>query len=127
MINLYELEPCQPNMTKPAEGYAEQMRDEALRTLGALTATINSLSGIPGRKAILLISDGISITPGEELFEAAKEICEKSSAAGIDFSSSSRSAGSGARKHNPDGVAPFPEGYDGESLVLDAQQYSVAK
>ena len=126
MIHLYELEPCDKNMTKPIEGYADQLRAQALNTLGALRSTINSLSGIPGRKAILLISDGISITPGEELFEAAKEICEKSPTAGIDFSSSSRSAGSGARKHNT-GVSPFAEGYDSEDLVMDAQNYSVTR
>ena len=46
-----------------------------LRTVGALTVMINSLSGVPGHKALLFVSDGISITPGEELFQAASELC----------------------------------------------------
>ena len=36
---------------------------------------VNSLSGLPGRKALLHVSDGISVTPGEELFQALFELC----------------------------------------------------
>lgn len=39
-------------------------------TLEAMTRLIGSLAGIPGRKALLYISDGIPRKPGEEVFTA---------------------------------------------------------
>ena len=38
----------------------------------SLKLFVNSLSGLPGRKVLLHVSDGISVTPGEELFQASR-------------------------------------------------------
>ena len=67
--------PCPRRIATPAHGYASARREEVLRTLGSLTLLVNSLSGLPGRKAVLHVSDGISITPGEELFQFLYQIC----------------------------------------------------
>jgi VWFA-related protein len=67
--------PCPLNISRPAHGFAELRRDETLRTLGALTVLVNSLSGVPGRKAVLHVSDGIPATPGEEVFQFLAELC----------------------------------------------------
>ena len=116
MVDLNNLQHCGADMVKPVESYADQTRADGLRTIGALKATVSSLSGIPGRKALLYIGDGISITPGEELFQAAADLC------------------SGAMSIT--GLAPASElggrfGDDGsyrpEQAALDAQKYSLAK
>ena len=55
------------------------MRGEALRTIGALTVLINSLSGVPGHKALLFVSDGISINPWRGALPGpAQELCSGS-------------------------------------------------
>jgi VWFA-related protein len=126
MLEINSMSPCGLEMIKPVEGYADQVRADALRTVKALTVMINSLSGVPGRKALLFVSDGISITPGEELFEAARQVCSGAPAAGISTADDSRTAGSGA----PRGAGEGGDGtgrYQDSQAALDAQKYSVAK
>jgi VWFA-related protein len=67
--------PCPRSIATPAHSYASARRQEVLRTFSALTLLVNSLSGLPGRKAVLHVSDGISITPGEEIFQFLYQIC----------------------------------------------------
>ena len=125
MLELNSLIPCGVQMIKPVEGYADQVRADALRTIKALTVMINSLSGVPGRKALLFVSDGISITPGEELFEAANQVCNGAPAAGIDTADDSRRPGSGASKAGD--VSENEPRYQANQASFDAQKYSVAK
>jgi VWFA-related protein len=73
---------CPLSIAKPAHDFAQARRDEVLRTLGALTVLVNSLSGVPGRKAVLHVSDGIPATPGEEVFQFLAEICGGGSGTG---------------------------------------------
>jgi len=51
-------------------GMAEWERTQALGTLGALERLSQSLAGIPGRKVMLYVGDGLSARPGEALFQA---------------------------------------------------------
>jgi VWFA-related protein len=67
--------PCPLSISRPAHDFAELRRDEVQRTLGALTVLVNSLSGVPGRKAVLHVSDGIPAVPGEEVFQFLAELC----------------------------------------------------
>lgn len=67
--------PCDPDIAIPAHTYAEETRQEVLRSIGTLTLVVNSLAGIPGRKALLHVSDGLPLTPGEELFEVLSTLC----------------------------------------------------
>jgi VWFA-related protein len=130
MLTLNQVDPCSAQIIKPVESYAEQMRSEALRTLGALTLMINSLSGIPGHKALLLVSDGISITPGEELFEAAAALCNGAPATGLSTDTGTAKPGSGAGRlveGDPKATTQDPSQYQAQQAALDAQKYSVAK
>lgn len=50
--------------------YATQRTVEARASLGALASFVDSLSGLPGRKAVLYVGGGLSVRPGEALFQA---------------------------------------------------------
>ncbi len=67
--------PCPQGIVTPAHSYATSRRGDVLRTLSGLTVLVNSLSGVPGRKALLHVSDGLPINPGEELFQFLLELC----------------------------------------------------
>jgi len=105
--------PCDNEIAQPARFYASAARAEVLRSLGAMTALASSLSGIPGRKALLLVSDGMPLTPGEEIFQVLAEIC------------GSRTSGSADARLSGNG---FDLGtlYDDRQAALDAQGYSAA-
>ena len=51
-------------------GYAQNVEHELERSLEALSDVCDSLAGLPGRKALLYVSDGLPLTPAEELFHA---------------------------------------------------------
>jgi VWFA-related protein len=112
MMTLYNLQGCDHDIVVPVDSYAGQMQAQALKTLGALTLMVNSLSGVPGRKALLYVSDGVPVTPGEELFQALYELCS-----------------GGAKQSGLSVGEPTEEsagGYPPSQALLDAQKYSLA-
>jgi VWFA-related protein len=134
--------PCPINIVTPAEAYAATRRNEVLQAVGSLTLLVNSLSGVPGRKAVLHVSDGLPLQPGEEAFQFLVELCGGNGTSG--FGSAGRSRPSqdprsqgtdrGGTRDDPDA----PQVYDAASLdarsyqaasqaPLDAHRYSVAK
>ncbi|MFY9825264.1 MAG: VWA domain-containing protein [Thermoanaerobaculia bacterium] len=127
--------PCPVNIVVPARSFADSRRAEIRRSLGALTILVNSLSGVPGRKAVLHVSDGIPATPGEELFHFLLELCGGGGTAGLGHTSApAPTAGSKViqRDYDPGAVydarAIGPEAYQAASqAMLDAQTFSVAK
>ncbi|MFL6194133.1 MAG: VWA domain-containing protein [Thermoanaerobaculia bacterium] len=128
--------PCPQNIVTPAMGYADNRRQEVRRTISALMVLVNSLSGVPGRKALLHVSDGLPINPGEELFQFLVELCGGGGVvAGIGASAlPGASAGARAEGKDPDANQVFdareigPRAYQAASQgPLDAQKYSVAK
>lgn len=50
-------------------GYIQEQRVELRRSAAALGTVVRSLAGLPGRKALLYVSDGLPKRPGEELYE----------------------------------------------------------
>src|SRR6185436_1354042 len=92
---------------------AQATRQEVLASIAALEALVRSLSGLHGRKALLHVSDGLPVTPGEELFQALYLLCGGGGAAdgtgGLDTSGG------------------LNAGYRAESALIDAQSYSTAK
>ena len=50
--------------------YAEQQAVEVRRRILALTWKVESLAGLPGRKALLYVSSGLDLRPGQVLFSA---------------------------------------------------------
>ncbi|HKV07577.1 MAG TPA: VWA domain-containing protein [Thermoanaerobaculia bacterium] len=67
--------PCPQKIAVPAHAYARARRQEVQRTFSALTLLVNSLSGVPGKKAVLHVSDGIALSPGAEIFELLFLMC----------------------------------------------------
>jgi len=51
-----------------ANSFAREQRNDLQFTLGALRELISMMSGLPGRKAVIYISDGLPMAPGQELF-----------------------------------------------------------
>jgi len=140
--------PCPQSIAGPAHAYASGRRQEVLRTISALTVLVNSLSGVPGRKAVLHVSDGLPMNPGEELFQFLVEICGggatggfgRQAIAGSQVSTGAGNEDGGGRPQKPSEggeVDPFnvfdareigPSAYQAASQgPLDAQSYSVAK
>jgi VWFA-related protein len=123
--------PCPLNIVTPAQAYASVRRQEVVQTINALTVLVNSLSGVPGRKAVLHVSDGLPLLPGEELFQFLLELCGGGGTAGIGSIPPSRP---GAPKEDPDDLRTFDttsldaRSYQAASqAMMDAQHYSIAK
>ena len=113
-MTLHEQEPCSRQVVDPVRTYAETTRDEVLRTLGRLRFLINSLAGLPGRKALLYVSDGIPLQPGQDLFQVLFELCGgggATSGAGI-YIGEAQEVGTGMeqgrRGEGADGSGPRP-------------------
>ncbi len=53
-----------------ARMHAESMQNDLKFTVGALRELIDQLGGLPGRKAILYVSDGVPMVPGQDVFYA---------------------------------------------------------
>lgn len=53
-----------------ARNFAESQYNELTATVSAMREFLDSLAGLPGRKAILHVSSGVPMVPGQELFEA---------------------------------------------------------
>jgi len=56
-----------------ATTYAESIYNDMSFTLRAIDDMVETLAGLPGRKAILYVSDGLSMRPGEDIFYALEE------------------------------------------------------
>lgn len=69
---------------------------DSARSAGAIREWVNSLSALPGRKAVLLLSDGFSDNPGDALLQAWQRKCgevvntAESASSGLFESSTSR-------------------------------------
>jgi VWFA-related protein len=114
--------PCSLRIAEPVKSYSEAARAEVLRTIASLKLFVNSLSGLPGRKVLLHVSDGISVTPGEELFQVLQELCGGGGA----------SSGVSISMINDDAAQPMDarsfgaRAYQASQAMADAQHYSTA-
>jgi VWFA-related protein len=114
--------PCDRQITRLAHSFADSTRQEVLRTLGAMKLMVNSLAGIPGRKALLHASDGIPLNPGEEMFQLLIQICS-----GAGATAGFGDAGSADGLPVYDAQILGPEAYQAASEgPADAVSYSVA-
>ena len=113
--------PCPTDIVQPARTYAETSRQQILSSIAALKVMLNSLSGLPGRKTLLHVSDGISVTPGEELFQALFELCGGGGAT----SGLSGSMGGGTTPVDTAALGNA-NSYQGRNALVDAQAYSTA-
>lgn len=53
-----------------AESHANYMQNERAFTLQALNGYVDDLRGLPGRKALIYVSDGVPLRAGDSLFQA---------------------------------------------------------
>ncbi len=49
--------------------YVQQQKVELRRSTAALESTVRAMAGLPGRKALFYVSDGLPQRPGEELYQ----------------------------------------------------------
>ena len=57
--------------------FAEEQYNDLRFTIDALRETVDNLAGVPGRKALLYVSDGLPMRAGEEMFTALLERGER--------------------------------------------------
>lgn len=62
-----------------ANSYAGSLHNDMSFTLSALKEYVESLAGLPGRKAILYVSDGLSMRPAEDVYHALNQKFQESS------------------------------------------------
>jgi VWFA-related protein len=55
-----------------AESYAESVKNDLEFTIDAMREMVTSLAGLPGRKAILYVSDGVPMIAAEDIFYAVE-------------------------------------------------------
>ena len=55
-----------------ARSYAESLYNDLSFTINAIKDLVNSLAGMPGRKAILYVSDGVPMMAGQDIFYAVQ-------------------------------------------------------
>jgi VWFA-related protein len=106
-------------------------------TLARLAGLVSSLAGMPGRKALVYVSDGLPLQPGADLFEVLNQMCGGGAAtSGVGYSSQPAGTGSGpgaVPKPSDGGVGvPMydssvlgPGAYRAQSAALDAASYDL--
>jgi VWFA-related protein len=56
-----------------ARAYAESAYNDLQFSIDALKQTVDALAGVPGRKAILYVGEGLQMTAGQDVFYAVQE------------------------------------------------------
>lgn len=68
------------DMMNAAMRYAEPLRHDSLVALNALRGAVRALAGMPGRRALLYVADGVPLVPGQEAFLYIDQLCAGKSA-----------------------------------------------
>ena len=68
--------------TAEVRAYAERVGQETGSVLYAMSHMVNSLGALPGRKALIYVSEGLPMRPGEEFMQAALDTLEDLSGPG---------------------------------------------
>lgn len=56
-----------------ASSFADNARNEAEESIDGLREMLESLAGLPGRKMLVHVSDGLPAVPGQDLFQAVQQ------------------------------------------------------
>lgn len=84
-----------------ARQHADEVYNDVQNTIGALSDFVSSLAGIPGRKVLLHVSDGIPLIAGAEAWNYAIELCDGTGhAAGVPGSTNLEASMSGEGRGN---------------------------
>ncbi len=95
-----------------ARQHADEANYDVQRTLSALEDFIGSLAGVPGRKVLMHVSDGIPLIPGAEAWNHAIALCDGSG--GIEGVPGATVA---------DQLDGTPNRFDPKTAVFDMQSY----
>jgi VWFA-related protein len=107
--------PCEPQLGDLARAYARATYDDLHRTLEALGTFTDSLAGLPGKKGLLYLSDGLPLVPGQEAFELLLQMC------------GGGAAGAGVAGAVADAALLGPEALNVQALQLEAASFSAEK
>jgi len=66
-----------------ARSYAESLFNDLQFSIDSLKNTVSSLAGLPGRKAVLYVSDGLPMIAGQDIFHAIQEKFATSSSTAV--------------------------------------------
>ncbi len=89
-----------------AETFADEAHHRVEQTIDALTGFVNSLAGLPGRKVLVHVSDGIPLIPGGKVLSYAIELCDGSGAVkGVDYATDVTSIAGNGQYHRWDPVS----------------------
>ncbi|MGH9361700.1 MAG: VWA domain-containing protein, partial [Thermoanaerobaculia bacterium] len=72
--------PCPRALLDLARAYAEPKQEEVEHAIAALALLVDALAGLPGRKVVLLVSDGFPVRAGAEVFGYVGLLCDGSGA-----------------------------------------------
>ena len=98
--------------------FAAMVRSEVDASVVNLENAIQTMAGLPGRKAILYISNGLPMRPAEDLFRAVEER----------FNDSRGRWRGGAREPFPEArSSDSPRSIDAANASLEAYQYDLAR
>lgn len=68
------------DMEQAARRYAEPLRGEVLAGMAGLRNWVRALAGLEGRKALVYVSDGLPLVPGQEAFLLVDQLCDATTA-----------------------------------------------
>lgn len=63
------------DMRNTVRRYADELRSDVLDSLAALQELTTSLAGLPGRRALLYVGDGLPLEPGQEASLLVTQLC----------------------------------------------------
>ncbi len=115
-------EPCPQNMGPMADRYAKRVFQEVRDSVAALSQMVATLSSLPGRKALLHVSDGLPMIPGAEIFEFLRGFCGAGGAHGVEDNSALTMA---EAMSTPDTPASA-QGLEEQALALISEDFSVS-
>lgn len=69
---IYEAQTLNEALRRAAQ-YANNTHFELRESLAGLTEMLDSLAGLPGRKMLLHVSDGLPMVPGQDLYQAVQQ------------------------------------------------------
>jgi VWFA-related protein len=70
------------DMVGAALRYAQPLRHDSLLAINALRGAMRALAGLPGRRALLYVADGVPLVPGQEAFLYIDQLCAVQTASG---------------------------------------------
>ncbi len=79
-VQLTDRDSAYANAQEIAEAYIQGAQNDLENSLRALRNTTRSLAGLPGRKALLYVSDGLAQNPGQELYDHLVALFPRNSA-----------------------------------------------